>query len=688
MAKEKTATPTKNQPAAAPLTKVTLYKHGMGYFERKTRFKGPGEIELQCAHDEIDDMLKSLIVLNIGGGRVSAVTYDSAKTLETRLAEFGFDLRSCAGLLDLIVQIKGAPVTVAVGKDKIRGRVVGLDTNEVVCENRDRTAVEHLLVLYCNDLSLRRINLSSINDVSIDDTTLAGEIQQQLELLFQAARKKDRKLLKVELLEETERDLIIAYSIPTPIWKTSYRLVLTSEGKLLIQGMAIVDNTQEEDWNNVQVVLISAAPISFIQPLYDPVQPPRRRIAAQGVISTGPFVAERAQQMVPAQAAKARGRTDAPTMPGCAPPAAPMEAGAAGMMCRDEQLSAFGGAYDSWGAASGAGEGIAVQTQETGELFEYRIDAPVTVPRNSSALIPIVQEIIEGERLSLFNASRNYNYPYAAIRLVNTTGLTLEAGPVTIMEEEAYAGEALLDVVKPKDTRFLPYALDQGVKVVIRDDYTYRPVHRVRLWHGVLFMDSKQISSKTYNLENLSQKKKIVFVEHPYSSHLKLVSDVKPEETTENFYRFRIELEPQESYALKVKEETETTNQYRLDADGAAWPDVDWLLKQNYSNSNFLEFVKELIVKRKQVVSLNAEAKQLKERLGQHQKDQERARENVKTLGGAGERFKQAIEETEDKIIKASTDLEKLAKAIEQKRQEISEFVAGEMLSEVLDGKN
>lgn len=680
MPRENTTKEKRATTSSAPLTKVTLYKHGMGYFERKTRFAGPGEIELQCGHDEIDDMLKSLIVLNVGGGRVSAVTYDSAKTLETRLSEFGFDLRSCAGLLDLIVQIKGAPVTVTVGKDKVQGRVVGLDTTEVV--SKDRTTIEHLLVLFCADFSMRRVNLASINDVSIDDATLAGEIQQQLELLFQSARKKDRKLLKVELLEETERDLIIAYSIPTPIWKTSYRLVLTSEGKLLIQGMAIVDNTQEEDWNNVQVVLISAAPISFIQPLYDPVQPPRKRIAAQGVVSTGPFVAERAQQMSPGQAAKTRARRDE-AMPEAA--AMPMAPGAAGMWDApaEDQFATVGGmAYNAWGGAPG--QELAVQAQETGELFEYRIEAPVTVPRNSSALIPIVQEIIEGERLSLFNASRNTNFPYAAIRLVNTTGLTLEAGPVTIMEEEAYAGEALLDVVKPKDTRFLPYALDQGVKVIIRDDYVYKPVHRVRLWHGILFMDSKQISCKTYNLENLSHKQKIVFVEHPYSQHLKLVSDVKPEETTESFYRYRVKLESGDSYALEVKEETETTNQYRLDAsDGGGWPDFDWLLKQNYSNAKFMEFLKELIAKRKQIITLNSEAKQLKERLGQYQKDQERARENVKTLGGSGERFKKAIEDIEDKIIETTSALEKLAKAIEQRRQEISEFVAGEMISDL-----
>src|SRR5580700_7689227 len=110
-----------------PLKRVALYKHGIGYFERRGKFKGPGEVELMCGPDEIDDMLKSLLVLRDGGRQVSAITYESSKTLETRLSEFGFDLRDCRGMVELITQLKGAPVTVEMSGESVAGRVLGLD---------------------------------------------------------------------------------------------------------------------------------------------------------------------------------------------------------------------------------------------------------------------------------------------------------------------------------------------------------------------------------------------------------------------------------------------------------------------------------------------------------------------------------------------------------------------------------
>ena len=131
----------------------------------------------------------------------------------------------------------------------------------------------------------------------------------------------------------------------------------------------------------------------------------------------------------------------------------------------------------------------------------------MTVPKNSSALITIVQQNIEGERIALYNEARNAQNPYCAIRLKNTTGLTLESGPVTIMEGNSYAGEALLDVVKPDDTRFVVYALDLGVHVVIRQESINKPIWRVRTQNSYMYFDYKIQTTKVYNLENLTEKK-------------------------------------------------------------------------------------------------------------------------------------------------------------------------------------
>ncbi|MBA3993249.1 MAG: hypothetical protein C0469_06960 [Cyanobacteria bacterium DS2.3.42] len=684
-------------PVTIPLKRVTLYKHGIGHFERRGKFKGPGEIELLCGPEDIDDMLKSLLVINVEGGGLAAVTYDSAKTLPTRLSEFGFDLRKCHGLLELIAQIKGSPVTIKVGTTKVEGRVAGLD--EVEQAVGDTKLVEQQLLLYCGGSSLKRYGFSTISEITLNDPHLASEIQQQLELLFQSIRKKDRKLLKVELTEAIEREVVIAYSIPNPIWKTSYRMVVDENGRVLLQGTAIVDNVQDEDWDEVQISLVSAAPVSFIQPLYDPVQPHRRRIQAQGHNSQGPFVAERAhnfgdgfgqsegmsstnsfelqlQERFKASKGEESSVAAAAALPGAAG-ASWRRLGPLPNQSREaEAINVFDAAQL---------QNVEVEVSESGELFEYQISLPVTIPRNSSALIPIVNELIEGERISLFNTGRNPRFPYAALRLKNTTGLTLESGPVTILEANTYAGEALLDVLKKEDTRILPFALDQSITVVVRDNFERKPFWRVRAWQGFLYLDYKEETQKTYNLENLGDKDKVVYVEHPVQSTLSLVSQEKPIEVTESFYRFRIPLKPKEAHSLSVVEEGQNYQTVRLeDFDSPDMAAVKWLMEQNFVDKQFHDFLKQVIEKRTVIRLLLEQRKTMHEHVAELKSEQERARENVRTLGTSSERYKTAIDEAEDKIVSGIAKLNELTGQITELRKDYIKFIGQTLQSDIL----
>ncbi len=688
----------KNQnPVTIPLKRVTLYKHGIGHFERRGKFKGPGEIELLCGPEDIDDMLKSLLVLNVEGGGLAAVTYDSAKTLPTRLSEFGFDLRKCHGLLELIAQIKGSPVTIKVGTQKIEGRIAGLD--EVEQAVGDNKVVEQQLLLYCGGAALKRYGFSTITEITLNDPHLASEIQQQLELLFQSIRKKDRKLLKVELTEAVEREVVIAYSIPNPIWKTSYRMMVDDGGRVLLQGTAIVDNVQDEDWEEVQISLVSAAPVSFIQPLYDPVQPHRRKIQAQGHSSQGPFVAERGHnfndggfgsgevasstnsfELQLQERFKASKEADG----------MPVTAGLAGAASASwrrlgplPNQSREAEAVNVFDAAQL--QNVEVEVSESGELFEYQISLPVTIPRNSSALIPIVNELIEGERISLYNAQRNTRFPYAALRLKNTTGLTLESGPVTILETNTYAGEALLDVLKKDDTRILPFALDQSIAVVVRDNFERKPFWRVRAWQGFLYLDYKEETQKTYNLENLAEKEKVVYVEHPVQSTLSLVSQEKPVEVTESFYRFRVPLKAKESHSLSVVEEGQNYQTVRLeDFDSPDMAAVKWLMDQNFVDKQFHAFLKQVIEKRTVIRLLLEQRKTMHEHVAELKAEQERARENVRTLGSSSDRYRTAIDETEDKIVAGIAKLNELTGQITELRKDYIKFIGQTLQSEIV----
>lgn len=664
--------------STVPLTKVTLYKHGIGYFERRGKVDAPGFVELQCGPDEIDDMLKSLLILKKNGGQVSTVTYESAKPLHERLGEFGFDLKDSQNLTDLIGQLKGTPVGIKLGGKELSGRVVGMDTTNRVVENS--VVEERFLLIYSAENVLLRIDVAAINGLEIKDASLANELQQQLELLFLSVKKKDRKLLKVDVPGEGENDLLIAYSIPCPIWKTSYRLVFDPDEKLLIQGVAIVDNTQEEDWNDVRMVLVSASPISFIQPLYEPIKPQRRTIETQGFKSSGPFVAEPAQRKRGAAKAKALYREESPVA--CA---APMEVDSFASYSLGAIPAAPGFAGDYGATFNSLAESkLDVDAAEKGELFEYRIGGTVSVPRNSSALIPVVQQHIEGERISLFNESRDPGFPYSTLKLKNTTGLTLEAGPATVMEDDSYAGECLLDVVKPDDTRFLPYALDQSIRVVVRNDYNSKPVWKVQIYDAVLYFYHKEISKKSYEIESLASKPKIVYVEHDVQQEWSLCGEPKPDETTKNFYRFRVELKEKESHTLEVEQEREVTSSYHLSGLDPQSHQLRWLFGQNVSDPKFLEFMRDVQSRLNELNSLRGKLSVLQQKRQTLEKDQLRARENVKTLGAAAERFKQAIEVSEDNIMETQKEIDALQETVQQKTDEFNKFVFVRMQAEIL----
>lgn len=663
------------QSAKLPLSRVVLYKHGLGFFERRGPVSGPVNIELTCGAGEIDDMLKSLVVLSVGGGRVSEITYQCSRSLETRLSEFGFDIKSCQGLVDLLAQLKGVPVTVAMAGASVSGRVIGADeVEQIVGQVKVR---EQQLVLYTDDCLFKRFSLSSLEAIRIEEPKIAAEIREQLKLLYEGATRRGAKRLTVHFEEDQEREAIIAYSTPCPIWKTSYRLVFLADGRLLTQGLAIVDNVQDEDWNDVQMTLVSAAPISFVQPLYDPIQPLRQKIAAQGVRSAGPVTAGRGQEAaafaeLPAGALNRLGQQ----LPGVRAWAARQELSLAPSLTP----AAMGGAMLEELEISE----LPVSAEAVGELFEYRIGRPVTIKSNSSALVPILNEVIEGERVSLYNASLNPDHPYATVRLINTTGLTLEAGPVTVLEDDSYAGEGLLDVLKPGDTRFLPYALDQGVHVIVRKDHQRRPMWRLRIADGFLYMDYREKYEQAYHLENLTDRLKLLYIEHPVLPEMKLIGPEKPAEATQSHYRFRVELAPRQSKRFPVLEESESVQHIRIDnVEALAVTQLEALVAQNVLDRKFSDFLKLLLQRRHDICDLREMKRQAEEQLAQFSADQQRARENIKTLGTASDRYRKAIDAAEDRIVETSSLLKQIDENIARLEREYANLVATEMIQEL-----
>ena len=112
-----------------PIRRVVLYKHGVGYFERRGKVNGSETLLFDFKARDMNDVLKSMTVLDLSGGSVSAVSYDSTKPLEQLLQEATIRIPETGSLTALLGQIKGARVRLRVGKEQhVEGVIVGLET--------------------------------------------------------------------------------------------------------------------------------------------------------------------------------------------------------------------------------------------------------------------------------------------------------------------------------------------------------------------------------------------------------------------------------------------------------------------------------------------------------------------------------------------------------------------------------
>src|SRR5581483_1305252 len=188
-----------------------------------------------------------------------------------------------------------------------------------------------------------------------------------------------------------------------------------------------------------------------------------------------------------------------------------------------------------------------VRERKLGDLFEYQIEHPVTIQRNQSALVPIVLRSFEGRPVLLYNKSNRAENPLRCVSMTNTTGLTLEGGPVTVLEGGSYVGEAMLDTLKPDEQRLIPFAVELGVFVLDNIESHSDHVHHVLIRNGHLEATYGEVRQTTYTLRNKGDESHILYLEHPRDSEeWKLIDTPEPIDITENFWRFRLELPPRQ----------------------------------------------------------------------------------------------------------------------------------------------
>src|ERR1017187_5189902 len=377
------------QAADLPVKQVILYKHGIGFFERSGTL-GPGEsARLDFNASDMNDVLKSLTLEERGGGKISGLRYDSMDPLSHRLAEFPFQIGDNQSLVALLGQLQGSRVELKFGSDTVAGTIVG---GRVVA-GTDKQAEREFLTLLLDSGDIRTLDLAAASGIRFTDPKLQANFKDYLAAVA-AARSKDKRSVYIDSTDARQRDIVASYTIPAAVWKSSYRLMLGDKGQPVLEGWAIVDNTTGEDWTKVQLSLVSGRPISFISQLYAPkyIDRPSAELAddpaARAVVHSGAFE----QQSSAGLAVGSVNRDSIRAKAMAAPPPPP----AVMAMASEASLSPYFGVAASSIVADAVG-------RELGDLFEYRIAQPVTIRKNESAMLPFLQQTIEGRKLLIYS---------------------------------------------------------------------------------------------------------------------------------------------------------------------------------------------------------------------------------------------------------------------------------------------
>jgi len=667
-----------DQPATqVPVRRVVLYSSGVGYFEHSGSVAGNARTELRFKSEQINDMLKSLVLQDLGGGQVGTVVYPSQDPLEKTLKSFQVDISGNPALGELLNQLRGAEVTVEAPSlgESITGVILGVEVQQRPAGESNPVDVWVLNLLTGG--MIRTVELGQARRIELADARLQQELNAALTALAQA-RDQDKKPVTINFNGQGQREVRLGYVVETPIWKTSYRLVMPSgkdePGKL--QGWAIVENQTESDWNDVTLSLVSGRPVSFVQDLYQPLYVPRPVVRPELYASLSPQ--KYGEGIALDDEANAMGRFAKRRAGGIA---GDMALGSAAIQERTAESAPASAPLMVQRGEAGINIAASVASmaaaENIGELFQYTVPG-VDLPRQRSAMIPIVTDDVEVERLSIYNQQVMASYPLNGARLKNTTGKFLPQGPLTVIDERAYAGDARIDDLPADQSRLLSYAVDLDVRVLSERGLDSSNIQTAALAKGVLHIQRKNVTRQDYTIENKSNRDKTILVEHAFRRDFKLVDTPEPIEKTESLYRFEDQVAAGKKSKLSVTEE-------RVYGETIAVLPADVGTLVAYTRSDQIpkkvrDALAEVIRRKQEMVDTERGIEERTEQIAAITAEQDRIRKNMQTIDRNAQLYTRLLgklDEQETEIEKLQAQIEDLRITLEKQRASLEEHIGG-----------
>ncbi len=536
------------------LKRVMLSSGGLGYFEYEATVDGDATLKLTVSLQQVDDVLKSLVVYDEKGG-VGGLSLPGREPLAQAFKDLPFDQDSLSSPADLLATLKGAQVTVG-GSRAITGRIVSVQ-EETVALNDGKATTKRTRVTLLTDRGLQQFILEDAENLQFADAALRDKVAQAL-LAIQTNRAKDARTLDLSTRGQGKRTVRVAYIVEVPVWKASYRLTLPGDpaaARSALQGWATVENLSGQDWKDVELTLVSGRPVAFHQALYDAYYVKRPEVPVEVAgrlmpgIDRGGVDAERLKAAAP------------PPPPAPAPAVRPQQERSAGVMSAPPPSTAT--AADQFEATDAA----------TQVVFKY--PRPVSVDNGRTLSIPIIDRQVPAQRLALYQAETAARNPLAAIRLTNDGESGLPPGIITIYERDkagyvTYVGDARLSGFPVGETRLLAYALDEKITVE-RDAAQTDRLATGTIAQGALRFSRVIRQTVTYRVKGPAKEpRQLIVVQRRLPGWTLVKPDLKSVELSEGNYRIPFQLPGgDQTQTFEVVQEQTQQQELRL-VDGAA----------------------------------------------------------------------------------------------------------------------
>jgi len=667
-----------------PVKRMVLYKHGVGFIERGLKFSNDEPLKLNFKKDTMDDILKSLCIFDMGKGRVTGVSYETGEDISVLLAEKAIQVPDQQALIGLFRQLKGYDVKLETPQGDVEGTVVGTQEGKTVTLDPQPTTAQQIVpnspMSTVKDFVIMKDKTGNISSVDIEKIMkfhiLDPEASADLDFFLDAVtsiRKKNNKAVTI-FLEGGDHDLKVSYIMAMPSWRVSYRLAFDKK-ETILQGWGIIDNKLDEDLKDINLSLVAGKPISFIYDIYTPRIVPRPIVREEVRTVSAPVELEGGMEQLAQKDMESQAYAgDDMVLAECAsgPSMSRAYAGEAKMKRSMAPMSMPQPCPPpSPSQLFGASPAVQTKTVEMGEFFKYDIDTPVTVKRGQSAMVPILQCPITCVKEHIYNNEKMPLNPVVTMRIKNDSGAVLERGPILVLDENTYVGEAILPYTTTGSENHVAYSVDLGVTV--HEKYNNgSDLKQINIAGRYLQKEHLEWKECEYEVQNKKKDNIDLVIEHRKSDY-KIDEAVtqKASDTTESYYRWKFKMDGKTSSKFKVRETM--TRFYSEEIRTQDMSTLKYYIDNNYISKRDYKDVKDILDVSMTINDLRRQNNELMTERTRIQEEQSRLRSNMNSLGSSNQEAKLRTKYVE-KLDVQEKRFEEILDTIEKNEEKIKEL--------------